>query len=347
MPPDNFTETLSLRALTLSDMHYDQGLAHANDGNISAAVSALRTAVYFDKYNISARTLLGLCLYRLGRLGCAMEEWHISAGTKGIGNPAESYIESIVENPRYSDKINQSLENYNTALDFFRKRSLDMGIVRLKKAIELNPTFIDALNLLALGYIQTNKADHALPYLQKALAVDASNKTSLAYYAAASSAADKTAVRDGTLVDAEGYAKKENKRVVAQDFYISEIVTFLITAFLTAVVFLVLIVPDRESNLRGELSDLSNHLIQTREVNQVTIRDRDTTIQNLEEQLEVYAERLDLLERIEELTHAQILLSQGERGQALSRLQNLQTHGFSDEQLEFYYSLMTEAGAFE
>ncbi len=75
----------------------------------------------------------------------------------------ESYqsidLKSIDQNT--SDSIKNSIILYNKALESIRVDSEDIAIIELKKAVALNPTFYQAMNLLGLCYYYTDNPDKA------------------------------------------------------------------------------------------------------------------------------------------------------------------------------------------
>ncbi len=64
---------------------------------------------------------------------------------------------------------------YETALMLEKAEDFEQAAIRMKKAIELNPTFIDALIGLANILHKQNRYDEAISVLDKALSLDSKN----------------------------------------------------------------------------------------------------------------------------------------------------------------------------
>ncbi len=75
----------------------------------------------------------------------------------------ESYqpIDLKVIDQNTSDSVKNSIILYNKALESIRVDSEDIAIIELKKAVALNPTFYQAMNLLGLCYYYTDNPDKA------------------------------------------------------------------------------------------------------------------------------------------------------------------------------------------
>lgn len=149
--------------------------------DLSGAQSELKKSLKFYKYNTDARNLLGLIFYRQGELAAAVLEWAVSAGLKKRENIANTYIEAIQKYPDGIKKLNSPLRQYNTALVKAQSRHMDIAVLELKKAVEQNPCFIRAKQLLALIYIQQGRMKEAHGLLKSTLEIDRYNECSLKY----------------------------------------------------------------------------------------------------------------------------------------------------------------------
>ena len=67
-------------------------------------------------------------------------------------NPAAEYLNTYGENIRNSEKMEDSVSLYNEALEYVKQKNDDLAIIRLKKALDINNKFVEALNLLSLCY---------------------------------------------------------------------------------------------------------------------------------------------------------------------------------------------------
>ena len=61
--------------MCMSNRLYNDGLAKANVRDISGAIIALNESLKYNKKNIDARNLLGLCYFERGEVVPALSEW--------------------------------------------------------------------------------------------------------------------------------------------------------------------------------------------------------------------------------------------------------------------------------
>lgn len=166
----------------MSYAHYDEGLKLAKARNLTAAIEELQIALQINKKNIMARNLLGLCYYAMGRVGEALREWVISVNYGTGDNPAKDYLSRFQDEMQYLDKFSDALHNYNEALQYMLQQSEDLAVIRLKRAIEINPDFVDALNMLALFHIKTGEKGKAGILVERVLDIDNGNPFARRYY---------------------------------------------------------------------------------------------------------------------------------------------------------------------
>ena len=57
---------------------YNTGLERAQVRDLSGAIEALKQSLWFNKDNLQARNLLGLCYFEIGESVAAFSEWVIS-----------------------------------------------------------------------------------------------------------------------------------------------------------------------------------------------------------------------------------------------------------------------------
>jgi tetratricopeptide (TPR) repeat protein len=170
------------KIVNLSDSLYNKGLAQAKDSDLTGAASYLEKSIRINKDNVQAYNLLGLVRLEMGHIGEAVKNWVISTSRSPENNPATGYIEELNKNSTALEKINDAVTMYNNALTYVRQKSDDLAIIQLKKAIEINPKFIDALNLLTLCYLIQQEKDRASQLIDKVLTVDIQNPIALNYY---------------------------------------------------------------------------------------------------------------------------------------------------------------------
>ena len=171
-----------IRAESLSAHYYNKGLEMAADRDLSGAINILRKSISFNKKNINARNLLGLVYFEMGDAANALTQWVVSINMKDEKNPASEYLASYEKNTRQAEQIEQSIKLYNEALSDILDRNDDMAIISLKKALNLNPRFIEANNMLALCYLMHGKNSQAVDLINTVLKQDINNEKALSYY---------------------------------------------------------------------------------------------------------------------------------------------------------------------
>ncbi|MDR1705880.1 MAG: tetratricopeptide repeat protein [Clostridiales bacterium] len=350
MPEDG----LKRRAERISAALYNKGLKLAQASAIANATDALVRSLEIDKKNIQARNLLGLCYHAAGRLGEALFHWVISQAYQEDDNPASDYIEDVRSNQRVLDKVNHSINLYNAALDFFRGGNGDMSIIRLKKCVELNPAFVDGLNLLSLGYLTVNKPQNAEMYIKKALQIDPFNPIALSYYAEITGANQPAARKRGTgrpqLMDVRGYAKPSNARNIVDDLHLSEIICFLIGCAAVVAVFLFLVLPDRDQRLVEENNRLKEDIITVQEASRLALEEKDNqylghdaTVAGLQTEVDGLRAEIDLRNRVDAIAEGWAFYDSGEYALAYSQAFDNPPEGFTPEQAEAHARLLHDS----
>ena len=173
--------TLLKRIGRISNLLYNRGLEKASVRDLSGAVGCLQQSLKFNKENIAARNLLGLCYYETGEVVSALCEWVISKNMCPQDNPASAWIDSLQNNRNQLDSINQSIRKYNQSIEYCRSGHEDMAIMQLRKVVAQNPKLVKAQQLLALLYIKHQDYEKARRVLRRAAAIDNTNTTTLRY----------------------------------------------------------------------------------------------------------------------------------------------------------------------
>ena len=173
--------TILKRIVRISNLLYNQGLEKASVRDLSGAIACLKRSLKFNKENIDARNLLGLCYYETGEVVSALCEWVISKNLQPEDNLADYYITKLQNNKNRLDTINQTIRKYNQSIEYCRQDNEDMAVIQLKKVIAQNPKLVKAHQLLALLYIKHQDYEKARRLLKKAAAVDNTNTTTLRY----------------------------------------------------------------------------------------------------------------------------------------------------------------------
>lgn len=160
---------------------YNDALEKANVRDLSGAVVSLRQCLKLNKCHIEARNLLGLVYFERGEVVAALSEWVMSKNVRSEKNIANDYINMLQNNPGRLDAYNQTIKKYNMALTYCQQDSLDLAVIQLKKVLSMNSRFLQARQLLALLYINSEEWEKAKKELEKALTIDANNTTTLRY----------------------------------------------------------------------------------------------------------------------------------------------------------------------
>lgn len=173
--------TLLKRIVRISNLLYNRGLEKASVRDLSGAITCLKQSLKFNKENIDARNLLGLCYFETGEVVSALCEWVISKNLLPEGNLADYYMSQLQNNKNRLDVINQTIRKYNQSIEYCRMGNEDMAVIQLKKVIAQNPKLVKAYQLLALLYIRNQDYEKARRLLKKAAGVDNTNTTTLRY----------------------------------------------------------------------------------------------------------------------------------------------------------------------
>ena len=170
-----------LKTQKLSIRLYNEALEAAREMDLSGAAEKLEQSLLFDKSNMQARNLLGLIYCETGRIADALKHWIISTSMVKDNNPAVGYMDFLQKNGREMEKYNDAVRMYNQALLYLNHGSDDMAIIQLKKAVDSNPDFIDAYNLLTLCCIEENNYKRAQHFIDIVLKKDKKNPKALKY----------------------------------------------------------------------------------------------------------------------------------------------------------------------
>ena len=160
------------RIVGMSNMLYNDGLEKAHVRDLSGAIISLKESLKYNKMNIDARNLLGLCYFERGEAVQALSEWIISKNYESKKNIADEYIDDMQSNPARLDTIDQTIKKYNQALNYCYQNSQDLAIIQLKKLLSINENLISGYQLLALLYIETEDYEKARRTLLRAIKID-------------------------------------------------------------------------------------------------------------------------------------------------------------------------------
>lgn len=342
------------RSVHLSDRFYNQGLEKLKGSDITQGIELLAKSLAINKNNLDARNLLGLAHFEVGHIGEAIKHWVISSSLQPKDNPAEGYLERINKHPRALEKMNDAVTMYNYALGHIKQKSDDLAIIQLKKALENNPRFVDALNLLALCHLIQNDKDRALTMVERALMIDVENPIALNYYsilnpkgklpkyATTPTRFVTKPIESPATYNTDPYNKvgpykamsiKEKK---ATNFHIAEILTFIIGVVSTLAVIYFLFYPALQDEQEREIARMEQRKVEAAAVHQAEIQaileekeelnyeisSRDTTIRSMEDVLELQS-------RINTVIHADWLYQDNQLHEAINILDDLDTTGMT------------------
>jgi tetratricopeptide (TPR) repeat protein len=164
-----------------SNYFYNDGLDKAKVRDLSGAISSLLQSIRLYKYNLDARNLLGLVYYEIGETVAALSEWVISSNLKPEKNVAKEYLDLVQNDKNRLETLSLTIRKYNKALEYANQDGLDLAMIQLKKVLQMNPHYLRPRQLLALLYINSGDYAHAKNELEKCLAIDSANTTSLRY----------------------------------------------------------------------------------------------------------------------------------------------------------------------
>ncbi len=331
---------------------YNKGLEQANIGDFSSAIQTLNKSIKFNKANYLARNVLGLIYYEIGEISCALKQWIISSSFVKTDNLAKEYINTVQNNSSKFEKYNNSIKMYNQALIYANQKSEDMAAIQLKKALEINPNFLEAYNLLALCYISTNENDKALSCIDKALQIDISNPKALKYYNEIKQSSQRNIkVEKNTKTNSTSkYTPKvqESPKINLKNQAVGQITGFIGGAVVIAIVLFVLVFPgirssyaeqnkqyeQQNKDMTKQLEDLTNEY--TQEIAKLQEQNNTLTANN-----EALNKQVQTQEQIQKVQQISDLYNGGNKEEAFTLLQSLANSyvNFPQETKTLYDSL--------
>ena len=328
--------------MRLSDKLYNKGLAKLTNGDLTQGISFLNRSVSVNKNNISARNLLGLALFEIGYIGDALKHWVISQSLKKEDNLASDYLEEARKNARTLEVLSDAASKYNQALVYLKQKSDDLAIIQLKRAVELNPRFIDALNLLSLCYLIQNNREKAAAAAERVLAIDVQNTIALNYLSIISPGRvrpdaqrvmprpgqkGKGAARGAQAPRYKGLAVQEKK---ARTFRFDIILAFVLSAACTFAVIYIMFYPaitrQHDSDLqvyRNRLNEAAEARASDAEMHGQAVSEMAEQAKLQEEEIEAWEARYDRADRIIRFHQADNLFRDDQFLETIERLDNL------------------------
>ncbi|MCL1863260.1 MAG: hypothetical protein FWF78_06825 [Defluviitaleaceae bacterium] len=328
---------LYMGTVRLSDKLFNQGLERLKSGDIFHGIEALTKSININKNNVPSRNLLGLALFELGHVGEALKHWIISQSLLLEENPAKSYIESVNKNARQLEKLNDAVGMYNQALGHIKNKSDDLAIIQLKKAVDINPRFVDALNLLTLCYLIQNDKDRAIHTAERVIAIDVFNPIALNYYAMINPGKSRLprSMSKSQQPPKKGlYKSMDVDEKKQRNFHFAELLTFIIGVACTAAAFYFLLLPAMESSRETERQEAAAAL----SAEAISHQEQLTRMQEAQDDSQLEISRLNtdlddvianLVEqrRINDVNHAYFLYRGDELRAAVTILEGFDTAG--------------------
>lgn len=330
---------------------YNEALEKAKQNDFLTAIALLKKSLAFNKNNVQAINLLGLLYYQIGRLGDAVKQWILSSNiNKDEKNRAFYYLEVFNKNIRAFEKLDNAVILYNEAITYLKKKNDDLAVIRLKKAIDINPNFIDALNLLAFCYIVQKKYKKCLKILNRVLALDKNNKIALDYLEKITKKSTKKRKKRLTEDDilSEEYTyngmvktleddDEEDKKTIG--IGIKLFISCLFGVMLSALVMYFLVIPDFANKKQMELDAVNTKLEESTKSlleKETIIQDMEKEKEKLQQQLKVYTDRESITNNFNKINIALDFYQKQDKEKAKSTLDSVDTTGFSQEQLNQY-----------
>ncbi len=322
---------------------YNKGLAQAKIRDLSGAIESLTKSIEFNKDNCLSRNLLGLVYFEIGHLGDALKHWAISSSIAKESNLAKEYLDNLQNNSRALERYNDAIKMYNQALSYIRQKSDDMAIIQLKKAIEINPKFVDAMNLLIFCYLIQKEKDRAASLIERVLTIDINNPTTLNYYKEVHQSKGKPEPiqkikkpvnTSQSSAASYNHLQAKGKKSFGENFHFAEILSFLIGVACTFAIIYILVIPSKVDGQEKEISQLKKDLITAEQNLYQSSTEKDGKISILEEdnarlkqENETLSSQVKMQEKLQKINSASMLFTSGEVVEAADLISSLD---FSD-----------------
>lgn len=350
--------SLQKRIIRISNLLYNRGLEKASVRDLSGAETLLRQSLKFNKENIDARNLLGLCYYETGEVVSALVEWVISNNIKPQNNLAGEYLEILQNNKNRLDMINSTIRKYNQSIEYCRGGHEDMAVMQLKKVIAQNPKMVKAYQLLALLYMKYEEWDKARRLLKKAAAIDNTNTMTLRYMSAVQQERGRGAFyRRKKEEDSSGekplrYMSGSNVVIAPTTFRDSSTIATVINIFLGvllgAAVVWFLTVP----SVRQSANEKANRAVTDANTSLATVT---ATVQDLQDQIDSANEKAEQAQKEKDTANQQVdsynsllevadLFVQGDQTKTIEALGKLNADDYDGSGKTLYDDITSQVG---
>lgn len=337
------------KILNISNRLYNKALECAAINDLTGAEESLTKSILFNKRNINARNLLGLIYLETGRTADAIKQWIISTNFQKDDNLASEYMQHFQNNMKEYDSFNDSIKMYNQALKYVKQKSDDMAVIQLKKAVDLNPKFIEAMNLLVLCYISQGESKKASDVIKKILALDVNNRKALYYFQELfpnEKRPDvnvpkpiKTGIKEVPYVSHD--ISRSTKKSGNSGFKFMDAVIFIVGCICSAVVMTILVIPAMVEQKQGEIDTLNSNIVSLKQDYDKLKNDSSSEIdklinsnKELQLQVEEYNKKAELDIKLKSIDEASDYYSNGDSISSAAILLNLNISGLPADTLE-------------
>lgn len=341
---------ISLKTRNIAVKLYNRGLFLARERKLQEAASVINKSIYFDRFNIEARNVLGLVYFELGMIADALKQWAISASYYGEKNPATIYLSRIKDNVREMERMNDAVKMYNQGLVNLKNKNDDMAVIQLKKAIELNPKLIEAKNLLAVAYMSAGNNQAAIPLIDSVRSYDITNdkaislKESLGPSPMVVQRYSRPPAKYENPAKTDPYIQKKVKRFGG--FPLSEVLCVLIGAACAAAAIYILVIPSIESGGKEDVERQLGIIESMKQSHEKALADKNAEIEALtkrneelqNENFEIENRTL-ILEKQQKIMTAVSLSAAGSIRESAAIIKDLDLSGLSDSDISQYNSV--------
>lgn len=268
------------------------------------------------------------------------------------------------------DYFNKSATLYNQALENLRAGSEDIAIIELKKAVSINPDFLEAMNLLGLAYCLTDNYSKAEDVFNKVIEKENHSVKALEYLKdIIEYDTEKTIVREKTPKLKKEKAKKEKakkervkkpvkdkkgkKEISSANLRIMNYVMGVVTG-IALVVFLGFIYfffidtgstpdtvkEDKTAGMVRKQADLEKTITEMEEQYEGKLQSKDNEINKLENDLEVARDSTQYLREVVRLYEVEKLFALEQYEQAADKFILLEPDVFTGNEKEIYNRIL-------
>ena len=285
-----------------ANLYYNEGLEKARVRDLSGAIVSLRQCLKLNKNHVEARNLLGLIFFEMGEAVAALSEWVISKNLRPSKNIADDYLDMIQNTPSRLDAISQTIKKYNQALSYCYQGSLDLAIIQLKKVLSLNPKFVQAHQLLALLYLNSEQWEAAKKELEKCQKIDVNNTITLRYLQEAHSVLNLDENAAGTIgkkCNSESVKYRRGNETIIQPLNnkdnksVSVLLNIGIGIVIGIAVACFLILPARIQNARQGIDEDLKAVSEQLDVKTAQITDLEQQVKTLTDEKEKLSTQLE------------------------------------------------------